>query len=175
MLPRVNAPPLAAELSIRDATRDDLPAINAIYNHYVLNSTCTYQEEPETAEGRAAWFEGHGQRHPVTVATAPGLGVVGWGSLSRYHPRSAYRHTVENSVYVHPDHHRRGIGGLLLADLIARARAIGHRSILAIIDADQPASIALHQRFGFEPAGRRKSVGLKFGRWLDVVDLQLML
>src|SRR5690348_15531780 len=104
--------------TLRAATAADLGAINNIYNYYVLHSTCTYQEEPETLEGRREWFERHGDRHPVIVAEAGGQ-VLGWGSLSAYHARSAYRHTVENSVYVHHQHHRRGIGSLLLRELIA--------------------------------------------------------
>src|SRR5438067_9508283 len=103
-------------LLIRDAAVADLTAINDIYNHYGLHSTCTYQEEPETAEERAAWFASHGARHPVTVAVVDGQ-VLGWGSLSPFQKRAAYRNTVENSVYVHPAHQRRGIGRALLADL----------------------------------------------------------
>ena len=92
---------------------DDLDAINAIYNHYVLHSTCTYQEELEPSEARRRWFAHHGDKHPVIVAESSGE-VIGWGSLSAYHPRSAYQKTVENSVYVHHEHQRRGIGSLLL-------------------------------------------------------------
>jgi phosphinothricin acetyltransferase len=159
---------------LRAATEADLAAINDIYNHYVLNSTCTYQEEPESPESRRQWFQSHGGQHPVIVAEADGL-VVGWGSLSSFHPRSAFRHTVENSVYVHPEHQGRGIGSLLLQDLIARARALGHRAIIAAIDAGQAPSIAIHAKFHFQEVGRLRQVGLKFGRWLDVVYLELPL
>ena len=160
--------------TIHAATPADLGAINDIYNHYVLHSACTYQEEPEPLDGRRQWFQHHGAAHPVTVAESDGQ-VIGWGSLSPYHPRSAYRRTVENSVYVHHQHHRRGIGSLLLADLIDRARAHGHRAIIAIIDADQPASVALHAKFRFEEVGHFKQVGFKFGRWLDVIYMELLL
>src|ERR1700733_1256790 len=98
---------------IRPANSEDLAAINEIYNYYVLNSTCTYQETPETIETRREWFERHGGPHPITVAETEGR-VVGWGSLSAYHARSAYLNTVENSVYVHHEFHRRGIGGMIL-------------------------------------------------------------
>ena len=161
------------EPTIRLARAADLPAINSIYNHYVLHSTCTYQEELSTADEREAWFAAHGPLHPVTVAEIEGE-LVGWGSLSRFHARSAYRHTVENSVYVRHDMHRRGIGRVLLADLIERARIAGHHTIMALIDADQPASVALHRAFGFEPAAHLKEVGFKFGKWRDVVYMQRM-
>lgn len=160
--------------SIRLATREDLGAINAIYNHYVTCSTCTYQTEPATDTERAAWFDAHGPQHPVTVAELDGE-VVGWASLSRFHPRAAYGRTVENSVYVRHDRHRRGIGSMLLADSVERARALGHHTIVALIDDAQRASVDLHRRFGFTPAGHLREVGFKFGRWLDVVYLQRVL
>jgi L-amino acid N-acyltransferase YncA len=159
---------------LRPATESDLVAINDIYNHYVLHSTCTYQEEPEPLAGRRQWFKHHDGQHPVIVAEMSGQ-VAGWGSLSAYHARSAYRHTVENSIYVHHRHCRCGIGSLLLGELIVRARALGHHAIIAGIDADQAASVALHTKFQFVKVGQMKQVGLKFGRWLDVIYMELML
>src|ERR1043166_2323359 len=94
---------------IRPASAGDLAAINDIYNHYVLHSTCTYQTDPETMPARIAWFERHGPKHPIMVATIDGQ-IVGWGSLSPFHSRCAYQNTVENSVYIAHTHHRRGIG-----------------------------------------------------------------
>jgi len=164
----------SASITIRSARKSDLKIINDIYNHYVLHSTCTYQEEPEPMSGRRNWFARHGSKHPITVATQNGE-VVGWGSLSAYHSRCAYRHTVENSVYVHYEHHRRGIGSLLLKDLVARGRKVGHRAIIAAIDADQTGSIELHSKFGFKNVGRFRQVGFKFGRWLDVIYMELLL
>ena len=105
---------------IRPAAQADLPAINAIYNHYVLTSTCTYQTEPSTDAERLAWFRERGPKHPITVAERHGQ-IVGWGSLSHFHPRAAYQHTVEDSVYVRHDCHRQGLGRTLLLDLIAGA------------------------------------------------------
>lgn len=159
---------------LRPATEADLVAINDIYNHYVLHSTCTYQEEPESPAGRREWFRRHGGPHPVIVADADGL-LVGWGSLSSFHPRSAFRYTVENSVYVHHQHQGRGIGSLLLRDLISRAGAAGHHAIIGAIDGNQAASLSLHARFHFQEVGRLRRVGLKFGRWLDLVYMELML
>jgi len=161
-------------MEIRQATEADLGAINEIYCHYVVTSTCTFQMEPTTADERAAWFADHGSRHPTTVAVAEGE-IVGWGSLSRFQPRAGYRFTVEDSIYVRADRHRRGVGRALLVDLVSRARSLGHRCIIAGITADQDASLALHLRLGFEPAAMLRQVGNKFDRWLDVAYLQLLL
>ena len=162
------------DIQIRPARLADLQVINDIYNHYVPCSTCTYQEEPETIESRHAWFASHGELHPITTAMI-GREIVGWGSLSPFRERSAYRFTVENSVYVSHAHQRRGVGRALLADLIDRARIIGHHSIIAGIDAEQTGSIALHAAFGFRDVANLREVGFKFGRWLHVRCLQLML
>lgn len=161
-------------MQIRLARESDLAAINAIYNNYVLHSTCTYQVTLETDEARRAWFEAHGEKHPVTVAERDGE-VVGWGSLNRYHPREAYARTVENSLYVRQDHQRRGIGRALLADQIERARQLGHHTILALISAEQTASIALHEAAHFQKAAHLRELGWKQGQWLDVVFMQLLL
>jgi phosphinothricin acetyltransferase len=160
--------------AIRQATEADLVAISDIYNHYVKHSTCTYQEEPETPGDRRHWFEHHDERHPVIVAEANGQ-VVGWGSLSAFHPRSAYRRTVENSIYIHHQYHRQGIGSLLLQELITRARQLGYHAIIAGIDGEQTASAALHTKFHFVKVGRLRQVGFKYGRWLDVIYMELFL
>lgn len=162
------------DILIRQATEADLEAINAIYNYYVLHCTCTYQTEPETTEDRLAWFDRHGPKHPVVVAEVAGE-VLGWGSLSPFHARAAYCHTVENSVYVRHDAHRRGIGSAVLKELIVRATEFGHRTIIGGIDGDQVASIALHAKHGFVQVGHLMQVGFKFGRWLDVFYMQRML
>lgn len=159
---------------IRQATAIDLEAINAIYNYYVLHSTCTYQTEPETPTDRQTWFDRHGPDHPVAVAEAAGK-IVGWGSLSPFHARKAYCHTVENSIYVRHDAVRRGVGTDLLKHLVVRAKEVGHHTIIAVIDGDQAASIAFHAKNGFVEAGHVREVGFKFGRWLDVYYMQRML
>jgi phosphinothricin acetyltransferase len=167
---------LSPGFQIRLASASDLGAINAIYNHYVVHSTCTYQTEPSTELERSDWFAQHGPKHPVIVAVSPGEGsVVGWGSLNRFHPRQAYGRTVEDSVYVHPNHQRRGLGRAILTDLIQRADALGHHTVLGGISADQEASIALHAALGFEKVSHLREVGFKFDRWLDVIWMQRML
>src|SRR5262249_5167880 len=148
--------------------------INAIYNHYVSRSTCTYQYQPSSAAERTAWFAEHDRYHPVTVAEQDGE-VVGWGALSTFRSREGYRFTVEDTIYVRSDWHRRGVGGCLLGDLIARAGALGHHTILAGISAEQSGSVALHRAAGFVEVARLPQVGWKFDTWLDVLFLQLML
>jgi phosphinothricin acetyltransferase len=161
-------------MTVRIATGADLPAINLIYNHYVLHSTCTYQEVAEPLALRQTWFQHHGERHPAVVVEAAGQ-VLGWGSLSPFHSRTAFRFTVEDSVYIHPDHQRRGLGRLILTDLIQRARTLGYHTIIAAISAEQTGSIRLHEALGFQKAAHFREVGYKFNQWLDVVDYQLML
>lgn len=161
-------------MMLRDATINDLHEINEIYNHYVLNSTCTYQIRPESIEARRRWFEHHGPQHPVVVAEQEGQ-IIAWGSLSRFHAREAFCKTVEHSIYVHPEHRRRGLGAAILDHLIGRARELGYHSMVALIDGEQEPSLELQKKFGFYEVGRLREVGQKFGRWLDMVYMQLIL
>lgn len=165
--------------SIRLATAADLDAINAIYNHYVAVSTTTYDDEPMTAEERRQWFAGRQPIHPVTVAVqhddAGHETLVGYGSLHAFRGKRGYRFVVENSVYVRPDCQRQGIGSAILADQIERARALGLHAIVAGIDSEQAASIALHARHGFKEVARFPQIGYKFNRRLDVVFMERLL
>jgi phosphinothricin acetyltransferase len=162
-------------VNVRLATATDLPAINDIYNHYVLHCTCTYQTEPEALEARQAWFEEHSpDQYPVIVAEVDGR-VVGWGSLSKFRPRAAYAPTAEPSVYIDREFLGQGLGRVLLVELISRAQAAGFHSLIGGSSGDQPASIELQESLGFARVAHLKEVGCKFGRWLDVVYLQLML
>lgn len=163
---------------LRLATEVDLPAINDIYNFYVPRSTCTYQLEPETIDARLAWFRDRPpDRYPLIVAenADPPGEIAGWGALSKFRPRAAYALTVEASVYIRHDLHRRGLGRALLVDLIERARTAGFHSIIGGASADQTASIALQESLGFQRVAHFKEVGYKFGQRLDVIYLQLML
>jgi L-amino acid N-acyltransferase YncA len=163
-------------MTIRPATHADLPGILEIYNEAVLNTTATYDYEPRTLEHRIGWFEDHVRNnYAIFVAENDAGRIVGWSALNRYHDRVGYRFTTENSVYVAADHRGQGIGKLLLAPLIQAARERGLHAMLAAIDAANEASIRLHTRFGFEPVGCFKDVGFKFGRWLDVVYMELRL
>jgi len=160
--------------TIRTARPTDRAAIDAIYAHYVRTSTCTYDEEVPSDEARRAWFEAHGPSHPVLVMEEGGE-ILGWGSLSPWRPRRGYRFAVELSVYLRPESCHRGLGRELLADLVARAEALGYRTILGGASADQVASIRLHERMGFTRVAHLREVGYKFGRWLDVVYYQRLL
>lgn len=158
---------------IREAVVGDLGAINDIYNHFVLNSVCTYQEVPDSLTERRKWYDQHDEKHPITVASIDGT-ITAWGSLSKFRDRSAYRFTVENSVYVHHQYHKQGLGSAILGDLVTRAKALSHHTIIAGIDSEQAGSIALHSKFGFQKVAQLKQVGYKHDRWLDVVYMELL-
>lgn len=162
------------DCSIRLATRADAEDINDIQNHYVVRSTATFLTEPLTLEQRLAWLEGHSPAHPVIVAQADGL-VAGWGSLEVFRARPAYRHTAEFSIYVHHERHRRGIGRALLAELVTRARALGHHALVGGCCSESTGIIALLEASGFSRVAHFREVGRKFDRWLDVVFLQRLL
>jgi L-amino acid N-acyltransferase YncA len=160
--------------TIRVARAEDRAAIDAIYAHYVRTSTCTYAEQPDSDDERRAWFESHGPSHPVTVIEERGV-VLGWASLSPGKTRSGYRHSVELSVYLRPESCGQGLGRELLADLVARAEALGHHAILGGVSADQAASLRLHESMGFTRVAHFRETGFKFGRWLDVVYFERLL
>ncbi len=161
-------------IKIRHATQGELIAINDIYNYYVLNSTCTFQTEPESMKNRRVWFKEHGPKYPLIVAEEDGE-VIGWASLSKFKKREAYRPTVESSIYIRNDRLFKGIGAVLLSELIKSAGEIGYHSIIAVISSDQGPSIKLHEKNGFIKVAHLKEVGRKFDRWLDVLYYQLPL
>ncbi len=162
--------------TVRPATREDCPAILGIYNDAVLNTTATYDYEPRTLEHRLAWFDDHAKMDlPVFVAVDAAGKVVGWSALNRFHDRMGYRFSSENSVYVAADARGRGIGKLLLPPLIEGAKTRGLHAIIGAIDATNEVSLRLHARFGFEKVAHLRQVGFKFGRWLDVIYMELLL
>jgi L-amino acid N-acyltransferase len=160
--------------TIRLADRSDASGILAIYNHYVSNSTALFDLVPRTLEEQEEWIEQHSGGHPAVVAELAG-DIVGFGSLSRYRSRPAYATTVEDSVYLLDGHQGRGIGRLILSELVRLAETHGFHAIIARITGENDASIKLHARCGFEVVGTEREVGRKFGRWLDVVEMQRML
>jgi L-amino acid N-acyltransferase len=163
-------------MKIRPARKTDIPAILEIYNEAVLHLTASYDEEPQTLAARTAWWEEHEARHfPVFIAEDDAAGVIGWSSLSSFRPRIGYRYTVEDSIYLTADWRGRGIGKLLLPPLIQAARGLRMHAIMAGIDSEGAASIRLHEGFGFREVARFREVGFKFGRWLDVIFMELIL
>jgi phosphinothricin acetyltransferase len=160
---------------IDDAAEADLPAILAIHNEVVANSTAIYANDPTTLDERAAWRTGRlAQGYPVLVAR-DGDEVLGFASFGDFRAWPGYAATVEHSVHVRADARRRGVGRALLSALPDRARAIGKHVILGGIDADNAGSLALHQSLGFEKVAHFRQVGRKFDRWLDLVFVQLIL
>jgi L-amino acid N-acyltransferase YncA len=158
---------------IRPVGPADLAAVADIYAHYVLNSIVSFEEAPPNAEAM-------GQRHaavtgqglPYLCAELDGA-VVGFAYAGPYGTRAAYRYTVEDSVYVAPGFHGRGVGKALLGAVIKHCEAMGLRQMLAVIgNSENAGSIALHTALGFSPAGMGKAVGWKKGRWVDIVWMQ---
>jgi phosphinothricin acetyltransferase len=160
-----------AAAAIRLARRGDAAGILAIYNHFVTGSTALFDLVPRMLDEQVAWIDEHAGAHPAVVAVLDG-DIVGFGSLSAFRPRPAYATTVEDSVYVREDHHGHGYGRLLLEELVRLARDHGFHSVMARITGHNEPSIALHRACGFETIGIEREVGRKFGRWLDVVEMQ---
>ncbi len=160
-------------LVIRPATTADISAITCIYAHAVENGTASFElEPPERGEMRKRMQTLLDGNFPYFVAEIDNV-VVGYAYASSYRTRPAYRYTVEDSVYVSPHIHRRGVGKALLIKLIEACTALGFRQMIAVIgDSDQPASIGVHKSCGFEPVGNFKNIGFKFGRWLDTPLMQ---
>ena len=160
-------------IAIRAATASDIPAITRIYAYAVRHGTASFEIEPpsedEMARRQSVLIDGD---YPYLVADIGG-DVVGYAYAGPYRTRPAYRWSVEDSIYVAPEHHRRGIGAALLRHLIARSEARGFRQMIAVIgDSRQTPSIELHRAAGFRMVGTLEAVGFKFGRWLDSVLMQ---
>jgi L-amino acid N-acyltransferase YncA len=164
----------AEAVSIRLAERRDAAGIRAIYNHYVTESTALVDMVPRTLDEQVQWIDDHSGGHPALVAALDGE-IVGFGSLSVFRSRPAYATTVEDSVYLLGGHQGVGIGTRLLAELLRMAAAHGFHAVIARITGENEASIRLHAACGFELVGTEREVGRKFGRWLDVVEMQRML
>ncbi len=163
-----------APFTIRDGEEADMPAVAAIYGHYVRTSLATFEEVPPSAADMARRrADTLAMGAPFLVACDPRGAVLGFAYASYYRQRSAYRFTLEDSIYVAPEATRRGIGQALLTALIDRCTAAGFRLMVAVIgDAANAASIGLHEKVGFRRAGLLPAVGFKLGRWIDNVIMQ---
>lgn len=161
------------QIAIRDAASSDAEALASIYGHHVLHGTASYDVVPPPVAAMREKIES------VTAAGWPFLiaeaedAVVGYAYATQFRDREGYRFTAEDSVYVHPDRMRQGIGGALLNKLIERSVDCGFRTLIAVVGGADPGSVALHGRYGFREVGRLKAAGWKHGRWLDNVYMQL--
>ena len=166
---------------VRPAAAQDLPAIQSIYAYHVLNGLASFEEEaPPLEEMRCRYEDVTRQGLPYLVAESTGEKqageVLGYGYCTLYRTRSAYRHTLEDSIYVKQGRQGKGVGKAVLAELIARCTVLNYRQIIAVIgDSANAASIAVHASLGFVRAGNLRSTGYKFGRWVDSVLMQLPL
>lgn len=159
--------------STRASTDADLPAITGIYAHHVLHSTGTFETTPPTeADMAARRADVLSKGLPYLVAEEDGQ-ILGFAYCQWFKPRPAYRFSAEDSIYMHPDARGRGLGKVLLTELMAQAQAKGLRKLIAVIgDSGNAGSIGVHQALGFERVGMFKSCGWKFGRWLDIVLME---
>lgn len=157
---------------IRAATPDDAARIAAIYAHHVLHGTATFDTAPISAEAMADKIAAIAARNCPFLAAEKDDWVVGYAYAAPFRDRPAYAGTVEDSIYLDPDSTGRGIGKALLLALIDACEAAGFRQIIAVAGGGEPASVALHAACGFTHAGTMRSVGRKFGRWLDTVYMQ---
>jgi phosphinothricin acetyltransferase len=165
-----------SDVRVRLATLDDAEATRAIYNVEVETSVVTFDLVPRSLEDQRRWLSDRSGAHVVIVAEDAASGeLAGFASLSPWRARPAYSTSVEDSVYVHRDHQGRGIGGLLLRELLDVARAHGFHAVFARIVGGHGASVALHRSQGFDVVGIEREVGRKFGQWLDVTLLQKLL
>ena len=160
-------------MDIRAAGLADVPDIQAIYAHHVLHGTGTFEEEPPSVEEMTVRFRKVVDRGYVWLVASDATGVLGYGYYAPFRERSAYRFTVEDSIYVREDVRGQGVGKALVVRLIELATAAGLRQMIAVIgDSENVGSIGVHASLGFQMVGTMKSAGLKFGRWLDVVTMQ---
>lgn len=162
-------------INVRLAAESDLPELLEIYNEIIVNTTAVYDYKPHTAAMRRQWWDTKKEQgFPVFVAEEAGK-VIGFSSIGPFRAWAAYKYSVENSVYVAAQARGRGVGKLLIPPLIEAAGKLEMHTILAGIDASNEASIRLHEAFGFIEVAHFKQVGYKFGRWLDLKFLQLVL
>jgi phosphinothricin acetyltransferase len=167
---RVTVTP-SSTVSTRPALLSDLPRLAEIYNHYILNTHITFNIEPFTVEGFGPWFDEHsdGKRHRLVVAVEAGDGrIIGYAGTARFRPKQAYETTVETTIYCSPDGTHRGVGTILYRALFESIAAEDIHRIVAGITLPNPASVALHERFGFRHVGTFTQNGRKFGKYWDV-------
>ena len=160
-------------MQVRSASEADVPAIQSIYAHHVLHGTGTFEEEPPPVEEMLERFREVVENGWSWLVAVDATGVLGYAYYTQFRDRSAYRYCAEDSVYVREDVRGQGVGKALVAQLIEDATQQGMRQMIAVIgDSENVGSIGVHATLGFHVIGTMRSVGVKFGRWLDVVSMQ---
>ncbi|KKB63716.1 acetyltransferase [Robbsia andropogonis] len=163
-------------MNVRDAAAEHLEGITAIYNHAVEHTTAIWNDVTVDVANRAAWLTSRRETgYPVLVAVDEHNTVLGYASFGDWRAFDGYRYTVEHSVYVRSDQRGQGIGKTLMDALICRAQALGKHIMVAAIEANNKGSVRLHEKLGFVQVGHMKEVGTKFGVWLDLAFMQLLL
>ncbi|MFD5600415.1 GNAT family N-acetyltransferase [Leucobacter sp. NPDC058333] len=163
------------DVHIRAAESADLEMITAIHNDAVAHTTAIWNEETVDLADRKRWFADRATAGTPVLVAVDDSGVLGYATYAQWRPHSGYRHTVEHSVYVRSGERGRGVGRSLLESLIEHARAAGVHVMVAAVESSNLGSIVLHKRLDFLQVGRMPQVGAKFGRWLDLTLLQLIL
>ncbi|OYQ47417.1 N-acetyltransferase [Flavobacterium cyanobacteriorum] len=163
------------EINIIGGSLAHVPEIRSIVNHNILTASSIYDYGEKTAEEMEQWFtDKQNAGWPILIAEAEGK-VAGYATYGTFRAKEGYKYTVEHSVYVHHEYQGKGIGGMLLEALIALCREQGYHTMIGCIDAANTGSIAFHKRYGFTEAGLLKQSAFKFGQWLDLLFMQLML
>jgi phosphinothricin acetyltransferase len=167
--------PLPEHSLIREALASDLADLMVIYNHAIEHSVATFDLVPFDEIQARAWFDRFDGDRAVLLSAVLRDRVVGFAFYAPHRPKPGYRHARETTVYIHPDYLGHGIGTALYTALIARARDTGAHALVAVIAGDNPASVSLHRKFGYEPVGTFPEMGRKFGRWIDATHYHMVL
>lgn len=167
--------PAHPHFAVREALVSDMPELTRIYNHAIAHTGAVWRDDPATVAEREQWLAAHHASGTPVLVIARGDVVAGYAPYGNFRPFPGYRYTAEHSIYLHPAWQHQGLGGILLDALVDSAREHGIHVLVAVIDSENDASIALHRRRGFEECGSMREVGWKFGQWRDLVFMSRIL